>query len=67
MRAIPRRSLIERSTALAAAGTLAQARTEHPFDIAIHDVTACAVTPKDGIAQAFKRIDEIFAKYEIKA
>ncbi len=45
----------------------AQVRTEHPFNIAIHDVTAGGMTPKDAVAKAFKRIDEIFTKYEIKA
>jgi multiple sugar transport system substrate-binding protein len=44
-----------------------QVRTEHPFNIAIHDVTSGGMTPKDAVEKAFKRIDEIFTKYEIKA
>jgi ABC-type glycerol-3-phosphate transport system substrate-binding protein len=44
-----------------------QVRTEHPFNIAIHDVTSGGMKSTDAVAKAFKRIDEIFAKYEIKA
>jgi ABC-type glycerol-3-phosphate transport system substrate-binding protein len=45
----------------------AQVRTEHPFNIAIHDVTSGGMKSTDAVAKAFKRIDEIFSKYEIKA
>ena len=45
----------------------AQVRTEHPFNVAMHDVTAGGMKPADAVAKAFKRIDEIFAQYEIKA
>ncbi len=45
----------------------AQVRTEHPFNIALHDVAAGGMKPVDAVAKAFKRIDEIFTKYEIKA
>ncbi len=44
-----------------------QVRTEHPFNIAIHDVTASGMTPPAAVDKALKRIDEIFAKYQIKA
>jgi multiple sugar transport system substrate-binding protein len=45
----------------------AQVRSEHPFNIAIHDVTSGGMTPKTAVDKAFKRIDEIFTKYEIRA
>jgi multiple sugar transport system substrate-binding protein len=45
----------------------AQVRTEHPFNVAIHDVTAGGMKPADAVTKAFKRIDDIFIKYEIKA
>jgi multiple sugar transport system substrate-binding protein len=45
----------------------AQVRTEHPFNVAMHDVTAGGMKSTDAVTKAFKRIDEIFAKYEIKA
>src|SRR5579863_1374888 len=45
----------------------AQVRSEHPFNIAIHDVTSSDMTPKAAVDKAFKRIDDIFTKYEIKA
>ena len=45
----------------------AQVRTEHPFNVAFHDVTTSGVSAKDAVAKAFARIDEIFKKYEIKA
>ncbi|HVB15500.1 MAG TPA: ABC transporter substrate-binding protein [Stellaceae bacterium] len=45
----------------------AQVRTEHPFNIAFHDVTAGGMKSTDAVAKAFKRIDDIFAKYQIKA
>ena len=45
----------------------AEVRSEHPFNVAFHDITASKMKPQDAIAKAFKRIEEIFAKYEIKA
>jgi multiple sugar transport system substrate-binding protein len=44
-----------------------QVRSEHPFNVAFHDVTAGGVKSTDAVAKAFKRIDEIFTKFEIKA
>jgi multiple sugar transport system substrate-binding protein len=45
----------------------AEVRTVHPFNVAIHDVTAGGMTPKDAIEKALKTIDDIFEKYTIKA
>jgi multiple sugar transport system substrate-binding protein len=45
----------------------AQVRSEHPFNVAFHDVTANGMPAKDAVDKAFKRIDEIFSKYQIKA
>jgi multiple sugar transport system substrate-binding protein len=45
----------------------AQVRTEHPFNVAIHDVTSAGMTPKDAVEKAYKRIEDIFTKYQIKA
>jgi multiple sugar transport system substrate-binding protein len=45
----------------------AHVRSEHPFNVAIHDVTAGGAKPKEAVDKAFKRIEEIFTKYEIKA
>jgi multiple sugar transport system substrate-binding protein len=45
----------------------AQVRAEHPFNVAMHDVTAGGMTPQAAVEKAFKRIDEIFAKYQIKS
>jgi multiple sugar transport system substrate-binding protein len=45
----------------------AQVRSEHPFNVAFHDVTANGMSAKDAVDKAFKRIDEIFSKYQIKA
>ena len=44
-----------------------QVRSEHPFNVAFHDVTAGGMKSTDAVAKAFKRIDEIFSKFEIKA
>jgi multiple sugar transport system substrate-binding protein len=45
----------------------AQVRAEHPFNVAFHDVTAGGMAPKAAVEKAFKRIEEIFEKYQIKA
>jgi hypothetical protein len=45
----------------------AHVRTEHPFNIAIHDVTSGGMAPKDAVGKALDRIDQIFAKYQIRA
>ena len=45
----------------------AQVRTEHPFNAAFHDVVSGGMKSTDAVAKAFKRIEEIFKKYEIKA
>ena len=45
----------------------AQVRTEHPFNVAMHDITSGGMKSTDAVDKAFKRIDEIFTKYEIKA
>jgi hypothetical protein len=36
-------------------------------NVAFHDVTAGGMTPQAATEKAFRRIDEIFAKYQIKA
>jgi len=45
----------------------AQVRSEHPFNVAMHDVTQGKITSTEAVDKAFKRIDEIFAQYQIKA
>ena len=45
----------------------AQVSTEHVFALAILDVINKGVTPEAAIDKAFKRTDEIFAKYPIAA
>ena len=45
----------------------AQVRSEHPFNVAIHDVTSKGVKPQDAVATAYKRIEEIFSNFEIKS
>ena len=45
----------------------AQVRSEHPFQIAFHETVANNVPLKDSVAKAIKRVEEIFAKYQIKA
>jgi len=42
-------------------------RSEHPFNVAMHDVTQGKITTKEAVDKAFKRIDEIFTQYQIKA
>ena len=43
----------------------AQVRSEHPFNIAFHDIVADKVPVKDAAMKALKRVEEIFAKYPI--
>jgi multiple sugar transport system substrate-binding protein len=45
----------------------AQVRSEHPFNVAFHDIVADKVPVKDAAAKALKRVEEIFAKYQIAA
>jgi multiple sugar transport system substrate-binding protein len=45
----------------------AQVRSEHPFNVAMHDVTQGKITTKEAVDKAFKRIDEIFTQYPMKA
>jgi len=45
----------------------AQVRSEHPFHVAFHETVANNVPLKDSTAKAMKRVEEIFAKYQIKA
>jgi multiple sugar transport system substrate-binding protein len=43
----------------------AQVSTEHVFAIAMNDVINNGMTPEAAIDKAFKRVEEIFAKYPI--
>ena len=43
----------------------AQVRSEHPFNVAFHEVIANKVPVKDAAAKAMKRVEEIFGKYQI--
>jgi multiple sugar transport system substrate-binding protein len=43
----------------------AQVSTEHVFAVAMNDVINNGVTPEAAVDKAFKRIEEIFAKYPI--
>jgi len=45
----------------------AQVRAEHPFNVAMHDVTQGKITSTEAVDKAFKRIDEIFSQYQMKA
>ena len=45
----------------------AEVRSEHPFHVAFHDIVAGGLTVDQATNKAFKRCEEIFAKYEIKA
>jgi multiple sugar transport system substrate-binding protein len=45
----------------------AEVRSVHPFNVAFHDVVSGGMKSTDAVVKAFKRIDEIFAKYQIKA
>ena len=44
----------------------AQVSTEHVFAVAMLDVINKGVTPQAAIDKAFKRVEEIFAKYPIE-
>jgi len=45
----------------------AKVRSEHPFNVAIHDVIKEGAKPQDAVAKAYARIEEIFSTFEIKA
>jgi len=45
----------------------AQVRNEHPFNVAIHEVTSKGAKAADAAEKAISRIEEIFKQYEIKA
>jgi multiple sugar transport system substrate-binding protein len=45
----------------------AQVRSEHTFHIAFHEIVAEGKPLKEAVAKAMKRVEEIFAKYQIKA
>jgi multiple sugar transport system substrate-binding protein len=45
----------------------AKVRSEHPFNVAMHEVTKGNAKSTDAVDVAFKRIDEIFAAYQMKA
>jgi multiple sugar transport system substrate-binding protein len=45
----------------------AQVRSEHPFNVAMHQVSKEGGKATDAVDKAFKRIDEIFAQYQMKA
>ena len=42
-------------------------RSEHPFNVAFHDVTAGGMKSTEAVEKAYKRIEEIFTKFQIKA
>ena len=44
---------------------MAQVNAEHVFSIAMLDVMNNGMTPEQAIDKAFKRAEEIFAKYPI--
>ena len=45
----------------------AQVRSEHTFHVAFHDIVADKVPVKEASMKAMKRVEEIFAKYQIGA
>ena len=46
----------------------AQVRSEHPFNVAFHDIVTGGLTPEDGEpTRRPSACEEIFAKFEIKA
>ena len=45
----------------------AQVRSEHPLHVAFHEIVADGKSVKEASAKAMKRIEEIFAKYQIGA
>jgi hypothetical protein len=44
---------------------MAQVNSEHPFSVAEFDVINNGMAPQTAIDKAFKRVEEIFAKYPI--
>ena len=44
---------------------MAEVSAEHVFSIAMLDVMTIGMTPEQAIDKAFKRIEEIFAKYKM--
>jgi multiple sugar transport system substrate-binding protein len=44
----------------------AQVRTEHPFNVAWHDIVTGGMAPEQAADKALKRIEAIFAKYPIQ-
>ncbi len=45
----------------------AQVRAEHPFNVAFHEIVAEGKPVKEAAAKALKRVEDIFAKYQISA
>ena len=45
----------------------AQVRSEHPFNVAMHDVSMAGGKATEAVDKAFKRIEEIFTSFQIKA
>jgi multiple sugar transport system substrate-binding protein len=45
----------------------AQVRSEHPYQVAFHEIVAGNVPVNDAVAKATKRVEEIFAKFQLKA
>jgi multiple sugar transport system substrate-binding protein len=43
----------------------AQVRAEHPFNVAFHDIVANDMPVKEASTKALKRVEEIFAKYQM--
>jgi hypothetical protein len=41
--------------------------SEHVLTLGYHDVTSNGMTPEQAATKAFKRMEEIFAQYAIKA
>ena len=41
-------------------------RTEHIFNVALHDVVSGGMTPKEAVDKALKRAEAIFAKYPMQ-
>ncbi len=45
----------------------AQVMSEHVLTVAYHDITSGGMSPEQSASKALKRMEEIFAQYEIKA
>jgi multiple sugar transport system substrate-binding protein len=45
----------------------AKVRSEHPFNVAIHDVITGGVKPQDAVTKAYSRIEDILSEFEIRA